>query len=125
MQPVQILIVDDQQRARQSLRALLSTWPPAADIREAADGREAVQRVAARQPDLVLMDIRMPVMDGLQATRTIKAHWPRVRVIVMTLYGEYEPEAMAAGADGFFGKGEPPSRLLAALSSLLASGLPA
>jgi CheY-like chemotaxis protein len=119
-QPVHILIADDQPRARQSLRALLSTWSSAATVQEAADGGEAVQRVAEQQPDLVLMDIRMPEMDGLQATRVIKARWSWVTVVVLTLYGEYEPEALAAGADAFLGKGEPPARLLAMLSSLAA-----
>jgi DNA-binding NarL/FixJ family response regulator len=118
--PIQILIVDDQPRARQSLRALLSTWSPAGEVREAADGKEAVQLVRVRQPDVVLMDIRMPEMDGVQATRVIKACWPQVRVMVLTLYGECEAEALAAGADAFIGKGEPPDRLLDALSSLTA-----
>lgn len=72
-QCVQILIVDDQPRAKQSLRALLSTWPPAGEVWEAAGGREAVQCVRKWQPDVVLMDIRMPEMDGLQATQIIKA----------------------------------------------------
>jgi DNA-binding NarL/FixJ family response regulator len=61
-------------------------------------------------------------MDGLQATRIIKARWPRVKVVVLTLYGEYEAEALAAGADAFIGKGEPPGRLLAALAALAAGG---
>jgi CheY-like chemotaxis protein len=119
-QRVQILIVDDQPRARQSLRALLSTWPSADEVREAADGREAVQLLETWQPDVVLMDVRMPRMDGLEATRFIKARWLRVRVVVLTLYGEYEAEALAAGADAFIGKGEPPGRLLSVLSSLAA-----
>ena len=119
-QPIQILIADDQPRARQSLRALLSTWSPAGEVREAADGLEAVKLVEVRQPDVVLMDIRMPEMDGMQATRLIKDCWPQVKVVVLTLYGEYEPEALAAGADAFIGKGEPPDRLLAVLSSLTA-----
>ncbi len=119
-QCVQILIVDDQPRARQSLRALLSTWPPAGEVREAVDGREAVQLVEKRQPDVILMDVRMPELDGLQATQIIKASWPKIKVIVLTLYGEYEGEALAAGADVFIGKGEPPDRLLTALSSLAA-----
>jgi DNA-binding NarL/FixJ family response regulator len=117
-QRVQILIVDDQPRTRQSLRALLSTWPPAGEVREAVDGREAVQLVEERQPDVILMDVRMPGMDGLQATQVIKARWPKVKVVVLTLYGEYEAEAMAAGADAFIGKGEPPDQLLAALLPL-------
>lgn len=119
---VKVLIVDDQPRARQSLQALLSTWPSAGEVREASDGQEAVRLVEMRPPDVVLMDVRMPVMDGLQATRIIKARWPRVKVVVLTLYGEYEAEALAAGADAFIGKGEPPGRLLAALAALAAGG---
>jgi DNA-binding NarL/FixJ family response regulator len=123
-QCVQILIVDDQPRARQSLRALLSTWPPAGEVWQAVDGREAVRLVEKRQPDVVLMDVRMPEMDGLQATQVIKASWPKIKVVVLTLYGEYEGEALAAGADAFIGKGEPADRLLAALASLAAKQPP-
>jgi DNA-binding NarL/FixJ family response regulator len=119
-QDFRILIVDDQTRARQGVCALLSTWPSATEIREAADGREALRLVEERQPHVVLMDIRMPGMDGLEATRLIKASWPRVKVIMLTLYGEYEAEALSAGADVFIGKGEPPERLLAALSAVTA-----
>jgi NarL family two-component system response regulator LiaR len=115
---IQILIVDDQPRARQSLRALLSTWPAAGEIREAEDGYEAVRLAQEMQPDVVLMDVRMPGMDGLQAARIIKSCWPQIQVVVLTLYGEYEAEALTAGADAFIGKGEPPDRLLAALSPL-------
>jgi CheY-like chemotaxis protein len=115
---VQILIVDDQRRARQSLKALLSTWPVPQSLMEAMDGREAVRFVEERQPDVALIDICMPGMDGLQATRIIKARWPKVKVIVLTIYGEYQAEAMAAGADAFIGKGEPPGRLLSILSAI-------
>jgi DNA-binding NarL/FixJ family response regulator len=117
---VEVLIVDDQPRARQSLRALLSTWPPAAGIREAGDGNEAIQLVQERQPDIVLMDVRMPGMDGLQATRLIKARWPQIKVIVLTLYGEYEAEALAAGAEAFVVKAEPVGSLLATLLAVMA-----
>jgi DNA-binding NarL/FixJ family response regulator len=118
---IQVLIVDDQPRARKSLRALLSTWPVPQNVREAANGQEAMQLVDEGQPDVVLMDICMPEMDGLQATRLIKARWPQVKVIVLTMYGEYETEAMAVGADAFVAKGEPADRLLATLSAVTAS----
>lgn len=117
---VRLLIVDDQPRARQSLCALLSTWHPASEVMEASDGLEAIRLVETHQPAIVLMDIRMPHMDGLQATRTIKVCWPGVQVIVLTLYSEYQAEALAAGADAFLGKGESPDRLLAMLTTMIA-----
>jgi CheY-like chemotaxis protein len=77
-QPLNILIVDDQPRARRSVRALLSTWTRSAEIREASDGREALRLAEQLPPDLVLMDVRMPEIDGLEATGQIKARWPQV-----------------------------------------------
>jgi DNA-binding NarL/FixJ family response regulator len=118
---IEVLIADDQPRARKSLRALLSTWPVPQRVTEVASGREAVELVEETQPDVVLMDVCMPHMDGLQATRLIKARWPQVKVIVLTMYCEYEAEAMAAGADAFVAKGEPPDCLLATLSAVTAS----
>jgi two-component system secretion response regulator SsrB len=64
-----------------------------------------VQRVAERHPDVVLMDIQMPVMDGLEAIRLIKSQWPWVRVIALTLYASYRTKALSAGADVFLVKG--------------------
>lgn len=121
---IQVLIVDDQPRARKSLRALLSTWPVPQKLEEVANGQEALQLVEERQPDVVLMDVCMPGMDGLQATRLMKARWPQVKVVVLTLYGEYEAQAMMAGADAFVAKGEPADCLLATLSAVTASRLP-
>ena len=65
---MRVLVVDDQPRARQSLKALLATWPQAQEIREAANGKQAVALVEEFQPDVVLMDVRMPEMDGLEDT---------------------------------------------------------
>jgi DNA-binding NarL/FixJ family response regulator len=116
-----VLIVDDQLRARRSLRALLATWSPVEGVREAVNGREALELVKAAPPDLVIMDARMPEMDGLAATREIKARWPQVRVVVLSIYGEYSEEALAAGADAFVTKGEPPRQLLVTLASVTGS----
>ena len=109
---VNVLIVDDQLRARQSLKALLATWPLIGETQEAANGQEAIQRIEQVQPDLVLMDVRMPVMDGLQATRQIKRYWPQIRVIAISISGDYKGDALAAGADIFLSKGESPENML-------------
>jgi len=74
-----------------------------------------VNLVAERQPDVVLMDMRMPVMDGLEATRRIKSQAPRVRVVVLTLHAEGEAAALTAGADAFLVKGGPTEGLWAAI----------
>jgi DNA-binding NarL/FixJ family response regulator len=68
------------------------------------------------------MDVLMPEMDGLQATRLIKSRWPQVHVIVLTMYGEYLDDAVAAGADGFFIKGEPPEKLQKQLTATQHAG---
>jgi DNA-binding NarL/FixJ family response regulator len=118
-EPIQILIVDDQPRARKSVRALLSTWQRVGEIYEAGNGQEAVQLARECQPDVVLMDVRMPEVDGLEATVQIKALWPQVKVIVLSMHLEYRDEALAAGADAFVGKGEPADRLLAVLADVV------
>jgi CheY-like chemotaxis protein len=114
-QGVRVLVVDDQPRARQSLKALLATWPIIETIREAANGKEALALVEESPPDLALMDIRMPEMDGLEATRRIKAKWPQVKIIALSVYIEQATEVLAAGADAFVCKCEPPDALLKAL----------
>jgi DNA-binding NarL/FixJ family response regulator len=116
---VNVLIVDDQLRARQSLKALLTTWPLIGVTQEAANGQEAIQRIEQAQPDLVLMDVRMPVMDGLQATRHVKKHWSQIKVIVLSMYGDYQVEALAAGADAFMSKGESPENVLDRIAKVL------
>ena len=116
---VQVLIVDDQPRARQSLKALLATWPLISETQEATNGQEAIQRIEQAQPDLVLMDVRMPVMDGLQATRHIKRYWKQIKVIVLSMFGDCQADAFAAGADAFISKGELPENVLDRISQVL------
>lgn len=112
---IRVLITDDHARSRNSLRALLATWPDVEVVGEAANGQEAVRQVGQWQPDVVLMDARMPLMDGLEATRLIKTKWPRTRVIMLTLYATYQTEALAAGADVFLCKGCSDEKLVAAI----------
>jgi DNA-binding NarL/FixJ family response regulator len=118
MEPrIQVLIVDDRPRSRDGLRALLTTCPEVEVVGEAVNGREAVRFIEAYRPDVVLMDVRMPAMDGVEATQHIKARWPEVRVVVLTMYHVYRADALAAGADCFLLKGCPTMDLLAAISS--------
>lgn len=123
-QLTRVLITDDSARAREGLRALLATWPEIMVVGEAADGQEAVELVADCRPDIVLMDLHMPVLDGMQATRLIKQRWPAVTVIVLTMYAVEQSAAIAAGADAFVIKGSAPERLLTALGIGVASGQP-
>jgi len=113
------VIADDQVRARRSLKALLSTALPGAEIREAADGAEAVRLAEELRPQLVVMDLRMPGLDGIAATREIKSRWPGIKILVLSLYPNLREQARTAGADLFVGKGEPPERLVCAVASLL------
>ena len=115
LKKLRILIVDDQQRARLSLKALLATRFQLIDTCEAVNGIEAIRCVEECKPDLVLMDIWMPEMDGIEATRIIKAKVAQLPVIVLSLYSEYRAAALAAGANAFLLKGEPVEQLMAIL----------
>ena len=115
MNRCQVLIVDDRTQTREGLKALLATAPAVQVVGEAADGREAMHLIEARQPDVVLMDASMPVMDGLEATRLIKAQWPQIKVIVLTIHTALRAEALTVGADVFLVKGCPAGELLAAI----------
>lgn len=117
---IQILIVDDLPRTRQSLRALLSTYADNIEIEEAKNGLEALERIDENPPNVVVMDIRMPGLDGINATQVIKRHAPGVKVIAISMSLDYETDARAAGADAFVCKGDPPARLLQALSEVIA-----
>jgi YesN/AraC family two-component response regulator len=115
MEQCNVVIVDDSATAREGLKALLSTFNHVEVIGEASNGREAIEKVRVHSPDVVLMDVHMPVMDGLEATRLIKRNWPECRVVILTVYSHRLRDAMDAGADDFVGKGEPHDRLLEAI----------
>lgn len=115
---VKILIADDQKHARNGLKALLRVSLPHPEIWEAANGRQAQELAEEHGPDLVLMDVRMPEVDGLAATRWIRARVPRAKILVLSLDETLREEALAAGADGFVSKGESPETLLARVAEL-------
>jgi DNA-binding NarL/FixJ family response regulator len=118
-----VLLVDDQPLQRMGFRMLLESRPDiAAVVGEASNGVEAVRRVADLQPDVVLMDIRMPGMDGIEATRRIVAAGGRSRILVLTTFDldEYAYAALRAGASGFLLKDAQPEELLAGIRAVAA-----
>ena len=123
---IRVLLVDDQDLVRIGLRTLLETEDGFEVVGEAADGLAAVEEAARARPDVVLMDIRMPGIDGLEATRRIVARpdLASVRVIVLTTFerDEYVFEALRAGASGFLLKDTPPPRLLEAIRTVVDGG---
>jgi DNA-binding NarL/FixJ family response regulator len=121
-QRIRVLIADDQRSARQGLKALLAFAPQIEVIGEASNGQEIVELAAEKQPDVVLMDVQMPEMDGLEATRVIKSQWPQVKVIMLTMFPSRRPEALAVGADHFLLKGCSAESLQDAILSLSCIG---
>jgi DNA-binding NarL/FixJ family response regulator len=114
--PIRLLIADDRRRTRRALQALLAAHSGFEVVGEASTGNEAVARVADLQPDVVLMDVRMPGMDGIAATAHIKSRWPAIRVVVHSMAIEHRDDALAAGADAFVPKSVLPDELVQALS---------
>jgi DNA-binding NarL/FixJ family response regulator len=114
---IRVVVADDQALVRGAFTVLVDSAPDLTAVGEAADGAEAVEIVARTRPDVVLMDIRMPVLDGLAATRKILAHDPSVRVLVLTTFDldAYVYEALRAGASGFLLKDARPADLLDAV----------
>ena len=115
-----ILIADDHQATRESLEAFLMSVLPSLDVGQARNGCELLDLVADERPDLILMDIEMPHLDGLQAIRQIKASWPRVKIIALITREEERQAALDAGAETCVFKGSPSKQLRDTVSALLA-----
>jgi DNA-binding NarL/FixJ family response regulator len=119
---IQVLVADDQSMVRAGFRMLLAREPDIEVVAEASNGRDAVSQAARFGPTVVLMDIRMPELDGLEATRRILAADPLARVLILTTFDldEYVFEALGAGASGFVLKDDPPEQLIAAIRTVAA-----
>ncbi len=122
MSVLRVLIADDDEMMRAGLRTALSSDDTIDVVAEAADGREAVRLAGALQPDVVLMDVRMPGMDGIAATREIAAALPLSRVLILTTFedDDYVFGALRAGASGFLLKRTRPEQLIAAVHTIAA-----
>jgi DNA-binding NarL/FixJ family response regulator len=117
---IRVLLVDDQALVRGGLRLILDAEADIEVIGEAADGEAAVERALETMPDLVLMDIRMPVLDGIEATKRMIPRLPATRVVMLTTFDldDYVVDAFRAGASGFILKTAPPPQLVAAIRTV-------
>lgn len=119
---IRVLLVDDQELVRAGFRMVLEASPGIVVVAEACDGQSAVMQAKALRPDVILMDVRMPVMDGVSATRMIIADDPDARIIVLTTFDldEYAFGALRAGASGFLLKDVAPHELLRSIRAVAA-----
>ena len=117
---IRVLLVDDQTLLRMGFRRILEAEPDVEVVGEAADGTAAISMAAALHPDVVLMDVRMPGMDGIAATASIAAADPAAKVLILTTYDldEYVFAGLKAGASGFLLKDAPPAELLTAIRTV-------
>jgi len=124
MTKINLIIVDDQRLMREGLQTILNLEPDLEVVGLAGNGAEALELVAVKQPDIVLLDIRMPVMDGVECTGRIKADYPETKVLVLTTFDddEYIVEALRRGAAGYLLKDLPAEKLVAAIRDLYQGG---
>jgi DNA-binding NarL/FixJ family response regulator len=119
---VRVVLADDEQLLRVGFRMILDAHADFEVVAEAADGRSAVAAAAAHRPDVVVMDVRMPELDGIGATEIIAREYPEVRVLILTTFDldEYAFAGLRAGASGFLLKNAPPDELVAAIRTVAA-----
>jgi DNA-binding NarL/FixJ family response regulator len=123
---IRVLICDDQDLVCEGLRGILGTDPDLKVVGVANDGVQALEMIPTCQPDLVLMDLKMPIMNGMQATRQIRQQYPQIQILVLTTYDadEWVFDAIRAGARGYLLKDTPRARLIAAIKEAAAGKTP-
>lgn len=122
---LRILLVEDQIIVRQGLKVILEQDTNMQVTHEANNGREAIDILEKHLVDFIMMDVRMPVMNGIEATRKIKRQWPDIKILILTTFNddEYALEALKEGANGFLLKTANPNRLIEAVHSCMQGGL--
>lgn len=120
--PVRVIVVDDQLLLREGIATLLQADPRIQVVGRGSNGQDAIDLAASLHPDVVLVDIRMPVVNGIQAIIEIKQRWPEVRVVILTsyVYDGYVVEALMAGADGYLLKDASPAALISGVIAVAA-----
>lgn len=120
--PVRVVVVDDQLLLREAIATLIQRDSRIAIVGRGSNGQQAIELAATMQPDVVLLDIRMPVLDGIQAIHEIKTRSPQVRIIILTsfVYDGYVVEGLMAGADGYLLKDTSPAALISGIIAVAA-----
>jgi DNA-binding NarL/FixJ family response regulator len=119
---IRVVLADDEQLLRVGFRMILDAHTDFEVVAEAGNGREAIAAAEAHRPDVIIMDVRMPELDGVAATEVITREWPEVRVLILTTFDldEYAFDGLRAGASGFLLKNAPPDDLVAAIRTVAA-----
>lgn len=124
MNPTRIVLADDHELVRDGIKSLLENEADFKVVAEASDGKEALKIIAQEQPDLLIVDIRMPVMNGIEVVKNLTKDFPKVKKLVLSMHDseEYVVESIESGADGYLLKGSSKAEFLKALHSIAAGG---
>ncbi len=118
MTSTRILLVEDHQIVREGIRRMVELEPDMQIVAEAGNGTEALEQMRIHSPDVVLMDVKMPGMDGIQVTKEMKKLWPNAKILILTMFGDYLNEAIEAGAAGYISKDLRREELLQAIRNV-------